>query len=363
VGATAMTPAQNAEWKPGAQDAPDIQGIVVSAYPKMLAAVFVMLKFPDPSGGKLKGWLQNIAQHITDATGEQATCVHLAISAEGLRAIGVDKNVIATFSLPFQEGITFGDRPRFLGDVDSQAPATWAWSDCGGDRNCVHAQLMLYAEDESKLLNLLARETEILEHFDITSLGQMLLRVNLDREGRRHEHFGFADGISQPILVDGDKVPADKRALHEISAGEVVLGQTNTYGVPAPGPVVPASVSAARHLKKAALQGFLDLGRNGTYVVIRQLKQDVAAFWNNMKTEAVNLVDDADRPATAEWLAEKAVGRTRTGEMLRPGGSTSGNDMTFFKEDRAGMGCPLTSHVRRANPRDGLVIYINIGLY
>ena len=40
-----MTLSKNAEWKPSAQDAPDIQGIVVSAYPKMLSAMLLMVKF------------------------------------------------------------------------------------------------------------------------------------------------------------------------------------------------------------------------------------------------------------------------------------------------------------------------------
>jgi hypothetical protein len=30
----------------------------------------------------------------------------------------------------------------------------------------------------------------------------------------RHEHFGFADGISQPILVDGDAIRVEQRTLH-----------------------------------------------------------------------------------------------------------------------------------------------------
>jgi deferrochelatase/peroxidase EfeB len=57
---------------------------------------------------------------------------------------------------------------------------------------------------------------------------------------------------------------------------------------------------------------------------------------------------------TADWIAERVVGRTKDGDLLCPAGRTqSGNDVGFL-EDLHGNGCPLGSHVRRANPRDGL---------
>jgi deferrochelatase/peroxidase EfeB len=73
-----------------------------------------------------------------------------------------------------------------------------------------------------------------------------------------------------------------------------------------------------------------------------------------MKTASADLTDETGNPATDEWLAQKAVGRTLDGRMLTPAGPMAGNDMTFFASDPGGFGCPITSHVRRANPRDGL---------
>jgi Dyp-type peroxidase family len=245
--------------------------------------------------------------------------------------------------------MTTANRARFLGDE----PATWKWSDCATNPNCVHAQLMVYARNRIALDSVVAAEAETLTGFGLIIAHQILLQVNLDANNLRHEHFGFADGISQPTLVDGG-TPVNKRALHEIPVGEVVLGQINTYGAPAAGPMVPASPVAAKTLKPAATEGFFDLGLNGTYMVFRQLKQDVAKFWNNMKAASVDLLDDHQKAATDEWLAQKAVGRTLRGDMLVPSGSLAGNDMTFFASDHAGFGCPITSHVRRANPRDGL---------
>jgi Dyp-type peroxidase family len=250
--------------------------------------------------------------------------------------------------------MTFGNRPRFLGDIAGQAPSNWEWSDCPTAATSVHAQLMLYAHGLPEIRTLATREKQELARFGLVLVGELGQQVNLDSQGMRHEHFGFADGISQPVLVDGDAVPVERRAIHEIAAGEVVLGQTNTYGVPAPGPVVAASDLASRQLKEAVLEGFFDLGRNGTYLVIRQLEQDVPAFWQNMDSAKTGLCDEKGNPVTDQWLAEKAVGRTLSGELLTSEGTSADNERGFFGTDRAGYSCPITSHVRRANPRDGL---------
>ena len=352
-----MSPPKNKEWKPAAADAPDVQGIVISAYPNMLNAAFLMVQFgPTPAdvGSGAKAWLLDVAKRITNAEGERSPCINLALSAAGLRALGLDDKVMSTFSRPFREGITFGNRPRFLGDIAGQAPSNWEWSDCPSAATCIHAQLMLYARDLPEIRTLTAEEKQGLAHFGLVLVGELCQQVNLDSQGMRHEHFGFADGISQPVLVDGDAVPVERRAIHEIAAGEVVLGQTNTYGVPAPGPVVAASDLASRQLKEALLEGFFDLGRNGTYLVIRQLEQDVPAFWQNMESAKIDLCDEKGNPATDQWLAEKAVGRTLSGELLTAEGTSADNERGFFGTDRAGYGCPITSHIRRANPRDGL---------
>lgn len=353
MGATPLTvsaaASMNPEWKPKGEAAADTQGIIVSAYPKHYFAMFMMVRFPAPPAAGPNAWVSQLAPRITDATGKRDICLNLALSAAGLTVLGVPDDVKATFSVPFQEGMTTENRARFLGD----APATWRWSDCGANPNCVHAQLMVYARTRPALDSVVAAEGATLARFGLTLAGQILLQVNLGPNGERREHFGFADGISQPILVDG-KIPVGKRALHEIPVGDVVLGQINTYGISAVGPVVATSPMAAQYLQPAAMEGFLDLGLNGTYIVMRQLKQDVAKFWNNMKNASADLFDDSRKPASDEWLAQKAVGRTLDGKMLNPDGPLDGNGMKFFASDAAGFGCPITSHVRRANPRDGL---------
>jgi Dyp-type peroxidase family len=343
------TQLQNAEWKPMGETAADLQALAASAYPKQLFAMLVMVQFPKSETARPNAWLAQLIPRVTAFTGPRPICLNVAFSARGLSLLNLPDTVIETFSLPFKQGMTTDDRSRFLGDT----PSTWTWSDSATNPNCVHAQLMIYAMDQDSFEATVSRECALLEEFGLVVGGQILQRVKLSPDNQRHEHFGFADGVSQPVLIDG-MIPVSQRGLHEIPAGEVVLGQINTYGVPAAGPVVAASDIAAQNLKPATLEGLYDFGLNGTYLVIRQLKQDVAKFWNNMKAASADLLDENNKQATDVWLAEKAVGRTLSGDMLTPRGPVPGNDMIFFANDQAGFGCPITSHVRRANPRDGL---------
>jgi deferrochelatase/peroxidase EfeB len=89
--------------------------------------------------------------------------------------------------------------------------------------------------------------------------------------------------------------------------------------------------------------------------VARELRQDVSAFWRAMARGAAAL-GEAGLPLSAEGLAERVVGRTRDGRLLCPAGVAvpDDNSFGFHAADPHGLGCPLGSHVRRGNPRDGL---------
>jgi deferrochelatase/peroxidase EfeB len=99
-------------------------------------------------------------------------------------------------------------------------------------------------------------------------------------------------------------------------------------------------------------------------LVVRELKQNVAAFWQSMDKNAASIREhDPQHSAhvTAEWLAERVVGRDREGHLLCPGGRLApdalglpDNNYLFHPRDPHGIGCPPGSHVRRAHPRDAL---------
>jgi Dyp-type peroxidase family len=99
-----------------------------------------------------------------------------------------------------------------------------------------------------------------------------------------------------------------------------------------------------------------DLGRNGSYLVVRQLEQDVARFWNFC--DRLTRGDAGSDLRARERLAAKVLGRWPSGAPLVKSPDYDDHhyaqDNDFgFAQDRAGLLCPIGSHVRRANPRDG----------
>src|SRR4029077_18580945 len=100
-----------------------------------------------------------------------------------------------------------------------------------------------------------------------------------------------------------------------------------------------------------------DLGRNGSYLVFRELAQDVRGFWRFI---AAQTADEAARVA----LAQAMVGRRISGEKLIPASTSPirgvGPDAAdirrnqfTYDDDPDGTLCPFGAHVRRANPRTG----------
>ena len=98
------------------------------------------------------------------------------------------------------------------------------------------------------------------------------------------EPFGFVDGISQPLLDWERKRPArdgERADYSNLSClGEYLLGYPNEYGGYTDRPLLDAARAGARLPRAEDAPDRADLGRNGSYLVLRQLRQDVHGFWH-----------------------------------------------------------------------------------
>ena len=181
------------------------------------------------------------------------------------------------------------------------------------------------------------------------------------------EPFGFKDGISQPQL-DWDqtkKLPGDQPEYSNLTAlGEFLLGYPNEYGKYCDRPLLPSGDDRSAGLLPAAEDSDQrDLGRNGSYLVLRQLEQDIAGFWRFLDRQTEGNVADQTK------LAEAMVGRRMNGEPLVPlsnGQFTSADQATndamklngfTYESDSDGNRCPFGAHIRRVNPRNGDLPY------
>lgn len=344
---------------PGAAE--DVQGLVVSPFAHLEESTALFLRI-----GRGGAWLLRLldAGMVTDATGKVEACTAVALTASGLRSMQLPGDVMDTFAPPFTEGMTEKNRHRRLGDADPRMLWTGKleWSgDEAGPGQVVHALLLLYAATPDALQALTAKALALIEPEGVSVAFTLPLTLHPFGGGKGalpREHFGFADGFSQP-LPHADPQALDP--LHGVPLGEVLMGYRNAHREPAPAPTVDESLPGSDLLGTLGMEGEpgqVSLGANGSYLTVRQLHQNVAAFRASMARAAAALNDPA---ITAEWLAERVVGRERDGDLLVPGGALPArspgrpdNEFGFFDTDRHGYGCPLGSHIRRANPRDGL---------
>ena len=146
-----------------------------------------------------------------------------------------------------------------------------------------------------------------------------------------------------------------------MAAGEFILGYANAYGQYTERPLLvlcPGSPGIAPGSIEDS--GQRDFGRNGSYLVFRQLRQDVVKFWRTLddKTRAP---DGGQDPAARLTLAARMLGRWPSGAPLAksprqddPAMADDNRFLFYGADDAHGFKCPLGSHIRRTNPRDAL---------
>lgn len=342
-------------------DRRDVQGLVVSGYGQnMPEARYLLLGVRDAEAARR--WLGGVAGRVTVSDGpEPERCVNLAFTHAGLRALGVADADLRTFALPFQEGMASAHRQRLLGDTGASHPESWEWGGTGdgGPTSAagVHAILLLFAKDIETMGRVEEAEVGRLTVGDGLEVVKRLVPEPLpgpERVGKFGvEHFGFADGMSQPVIrgsgQDERLTGADARRS-VIATGEFILGHPNGYGQLTPWPRLSGGSGGGDGSA---------FGVNGTYLVARQLAQDVAAFWGYLD-DSTKKADGTSDPDARELMGAKLVGRWRSGAPLvrshhrdDPDLGTD-NSFGYAEVDPHGHRCPLGAHIRRSNPRDAL---------
>jgi len=337
-------------------DLDDIQGLIARGYRTLPRARFTIFTAQDPAAAHaLLSWLLPQVTSAGRFSGDSA--LHVAYTPAGLRRLGLPESVIAGFSAQFRGGISGANRSRFLGDVGESDPHCWVWG--GPQEPPIDGLILLYATSPEVLE---ARHAELARQLDAAGVRQVTVLDTLELGD--NEPFGFHDGISQPVIQGLPKASGAARAGtpggRVVPAGEFVLGYPNVYGQLTDRPLLPAADDPRRLLPRdPAGSGAADLGRNGSYLVMRQLEQDVDGFWRYAR-QATRRPDGSEDLGARTALAAKMVGRWPSGAPLvetpdrddpRLGDD---NDFGYYRTDPLGLACPLGAHIRRMNPRDSL---------
>ncbi|HEY2356055.1 MAG TPA: hypothetical protein VGH86_01290 [Phenylobacterium sp.] len=379
LNATALTPSEADGWlklfgavpRPvGEIETDQIQGVALSGYRKLVESVALAVTFPSDLGASAcRAWLAGVTARIHFGDAQQdKTAMAVAVSASGLKGLGLGTThpLAAGFSLPFVMGMADKARANVLGDVGENDPEKWEW---GGPDNPVDAVLLLYAVDAATLEARLDCETAECVRMGMHAPYQIRLRRwprPTDPRTKKliplKEPFGFVDGVSQPS-IRGLASSVGAMANDRLEPGEFILGYPDGRNQFPPTPQVLATHDPHNLLPDLPADfppppteaPVRDLGRNGSYLVIRQLKQEVARFKSHVGSEAAKLGKHPD------WVAAKMVGRWPNGAPLvqfphaePPNYDPIKKDENFLfgRDDPQGLACPFGAHIRRANPRD-----------
>lgn len=387
----------------------EAQALVFSGLPRHQVATMLALRLPESSEAaqeiiralvrfkresgdrKLDGELLATVRfgdiHI------EGPALALGLTASGLARLGLREGR-GLDQLPAAFRMGMHGRHRILGDYDadgaSKAPH-WRWSDDAEAGNGVDAVIIVYSDERASHDRLVESHRRQLAALGAHIAHEIPCSPPRDKEGREDlhkEHFGFRDGISQPVIRGSRKV-VDRPALRDIvSAGEFLMGYRNDQGYVSPSVAIGAEQDPGSLLPTVAeydpnrfpyygnhssQPDLRDFGRNSSFLVLRQLDQDVDGFHQGMAVAASKLVRDKNGYAhlekrlghkvDAQWVAAKIIGRWQNGAPLI--GNTNcpaqldnydhpDNDFAYGVDDPRGMACPLGSHIRRTNPRDSL---------
>ena len=311
----------------------DIQHFLI-ARPPALAARYEFLSFHNAEGART--WLAGILAKVGTAqtvgsSHVDSRWVTVAFTWNGLKALGVDDASLATFPEEFRQGMAA--RANTLGATGANHPDHWI----GGMANpSLHAIVVLFARNVEERERCTREHQEYLSRCTgVEALSSLDLEA-LPPFGYPHEHFGFHDRLSQPV-IEGTLVEPTPGSGPAIEAGEFFLGYPDEEGGP------------------AALPQPAILSRNGSYLAYVRLEEHVGAFRDFLRQHG-------ETHEQQELIAAKLMGRWRSGAplVLAPDKDDPElgadlqrtNDFAYAEKDPYGYACPLGSHIRRMNPRD-----------
>lgn len=329
---------------------PDVQAGILAPL-KADHGCVLLLRFQDAAA--LAEFLGRLPlTHHAQPFNDEGISVNLALSVEGLRLAGFTDDELRRWPDAFHEGMA--RRAGLLGDVRLNHPRQWRMParlpdgalstdepepGAGGppvELAEMHALLSLrlqrrvakHVDDaRQRLIQALEAWTRPEQRLAL----QWLVRL-VGVDGQTIEHFGWRDAQSDPVF---DKLRSSSKARDHSHVGEALCGHANAVDHQWPAAHEPA----ARWL------------RNGSFLVVRKLKEDVAALKAAVASAEPALDPDIVRAKLmGRWHDSAKAGTPGAPLVDRPPEPAKPNHFSFA-DDPGGALCPLHAHIRRSNPR------------
>jgi Dyp-type peroxidase family len=322
----------------------DIQGNILKSHSRNNVRL-LFLQFEN-GAPQVKQWIKQLLPQLTSMAkqmkntatfkatkgAEEATFMSLSLSYAGYEFLNpnLPKEIFQDNS--FVAGMQSGTIPS--------DPKVEHWQE--GYQQALHAVIIL-AQDNTEALEAKLREVEESMPEQVRIVQRELGKALINDKGFHIEHFGFADGLSQPRFfqedVENKSTKTDKwnpfaplnLLLTADKFGTTFKGDTN---------------------EPEAATDHKGTHSYGSYLVFRKLEQDVKG-WNDQ----VENIQKNTR-LNAELIGAYAVGRFKDGTPVIEQDTPENLDASRpvennfnFAGDMDGTKCPFHSHIRKTNPR------------
>jgi deferrochelatase/peroxidase EfeB len=330
----------------------NVQAIVARSSAKPLIAV-LLFRFGEAGGAKsfLRQWMPKAPAGLAPETDGQPA-LHFMFSWKGMEALlrgraGLDvAQGRREFEVFFTDPVQAPDAAvaKQLGFVGASAPdAWWEGKFASGD---IDLAIHISVDEPLQKADLLAQLRQSaaqngVQELKLDGWDDGALSGCRPSDGRLH--FGYRDGITSP-----DVDWSDTHAPGTVDCREFVVGYPNEDY-----PTSPQNPGA-----------WQDFARDGSYVGLSWVYQDVASFNKFLVDNAPKVADGVGAEVAEEWIAAKLMGRWRHGSPLSkfpdaPPPAPQLDNKFGYEDDPLGVKSPVGSHIRIVNCRDQSMKFAN----
>ncbi len=328
-------------------DFDDVQRIVLHGT-RWKAARHLMLAFGDRSPLHFLNSLLAERKLSSAKSPQPQVQLSLGFTRRGLERAAVPDQVLALIALkaPAYWAGAARRASKFLGMTDRNAPGHWHTP---FGYMTLDAVLSVHANDQRTMDKAVEAIKARVEENELRWLelpcAKELQTQSYSSPGEAQKkargqlvHFGFQDGLSRigikgwtPTYAWGQLRPGSQ---HE--AGEFVLGHATNSGAD------PWIAGPGQRIWPDEVRAFF---RNGSFGVLQQIEQDVAAFeWFVAALQKKTGLE-------IDEIKGKLCGRYPDGRSLAVPDDSDPEADFDYAADPKGYACPFGSHVRRMNPR------------
>jgi Dyp-type peroxidase family len=296
---------------------------------------------------------------------DKATWINIAFSKRGLRKLVGDE----------ADGFT---DPAFREPM-KRSEANWV---IGGQDSAIDIVLIMAADNPDDLRAIVRRiKADIRAANQEGSRGVRVVRKQrgATRKGvmRGREHFGWADGVSQPGLrgrlsdAPGDVLtPRDSDDADQGRPGQDLIWPGEfIFGYPGQDRHGPVEAEGPNSLSQDGERAAPDWAKDGSYLVFRRLRQNVGAFHrflyeegrrHGVRPEAFGARLIGRWPSGAPLVLtpisdDPALGRDDRANNRFEFGPSDDDEGRKIPRDPDGLLCPFSAHIRKTYPRDETV--------